>query len=493
MAHKETFTDSSGNVKSLDLRFHRQARMRYRAESIEQLFDNDYQLLKDILKHHQDKQRPRIQELIDYSEGNNHSVLESDRRGEDGMSDNRAVHNFGRAISSFKQGYLVGNPIKVVYGGADDQDYNNALERLALENDFDQLDRSIVLDLSVVGRAFDLVYRAMDDTTRAVKLDPLDTFVIFDQTLENHSVAGVRYYKKSQFKDDVNIVEVYTNSERIIFEQEKELIEISREKHFFEIVPITEYLNTASGMGDYESELSLIDLYDSSQSDTANYMQDLSDAILAIIGRIGFPSDVDTADKRIEYIRKMRKARFLNLEPPIDGEGREGHVDAKYLYKEYDVDGTEAYKSRIVNDIHKFTNTPDMTDLNFGSQQSGEALKWKIFGFDQERINMQNLFEKSLKRRYRLVAKISEILKEIDGFDVSKLKITFTPNLPADTKNVIDNAKNLYGMTSDQTVFEMLQLATGVNAQAEMERLKNIAESSEDEQDLGDVSKYGRT
>ncbi|HHL0717850.1 TPA: phage portal protein, partial [Streptococcus agalactiae] len=69
-----------------------------------------------------------------------------------------------------------------------------------------------------------------------------------------------------------------------------------------------------------------------------------------------------------------RKARLLNLEPPVDSEGREGSVDAKYLYKKYDVQGTEAYKNRIAEDIHRFTNTPDMTDNKFAGNQSGEAL-----------------------------------------------------------------------------------------------------------------------
>jgi len=241
---------------------------------------------------------------------------------------------------------------------------------------------------------------------------------------------------------------------------------------------LTEYLNSSNGMGDYESVLSLIDLYDSSQSDTANYMQDLSDAILAIIGRVSFPSDCDTAEKQIEFMRKMRKARLLNLEPPVDANGNEGSVDAKYLYKQYDVNGTEAYKNRIINDIHKITNTPDLSDDNFSGTQSGEAMKWKIFGFDQKRVDMQALFEKSLIRRYKLIAKISETLREIQNFDLSKVRVTFVPNLPADTSNVVTNAKSLYGVVSDETVYSMLQSATGVDAQTEMERIEKQQQNS---------------
>ena len=262
------------------------------------------------------------------------------------------------------------------------------------------------------------------------------------------------------------------------FDSSKDFKLIDQAPHAFEIVPITEYLNSSNGMGDYESVLSLIDLYDASQSDTANYMQDLSDAILAIIGRVSFPADCDTAEKQIDFMRNMRKARLLNLEPPVDANGNEGSVDAKYLYKQYDVNGTEAYKNRVISDIHKITNTPDLSDDNFSGTQSGEAMKWKIFGFDQKRVDMQALFEKSLKRRYKLIARISEILKEIKDFELSKIRVTFVPNLPADTSSVVANAKNLYGVVSDETVFSMLQTATGVDAKTEMERIKAQQESS---------------
>lgn len=154
----------------------------------------------------------------------------------------------------------------------------------------------------------------------------------------------------------------------------------------------------------------------------------------------------------------MRKARLLNLEPPVDTEGREGSVDAKYLYKQYDVNGTEAYKDRVVQDIHRFTNTPDMSDSKFAGTQSGEALKWKVFGLDQERVDLQALFEQSLKRRYKLIARVSELLKEIDGFDISKLKITFTPNLPKSLHEKIEAFKALGGELSQKTTMSITDI-----------------------------------
>ena len=87
----------------------------------------------------------------------------------------------------------------------------------------------------------------------------------------------------------------------------------NEENHFFDGVPIIEYMNNKFRQGDYEDVLNLIDLYDAAQSDTANYMTDLNDAYLVIQGNVDL--DVETAEK-------MKEARLILLqtEPGVEGE-----------------------------------------------------------------------------------------------------------------------------------------------------------------------------
>lgn len=458
MAYNETFVDSTGKSKTLTLRFHRESRMRYRINNVEELFENEYKVLREFLEHHKSVQRPRIQELYDYSEGNNHTISIQQRRSEQDMADTRIIHNFGKSISVFKQGYLVGKPIQVEYeDGEENSTTDEVLKEIAKVNSFHDLNRMLVLDLSKVGRAYDLVYRSMEDVTKVKRLDPLNTFVIYDNTLEDKMLAGVRYYSVGLSDNKQHFIDVYLND--VIHKckvEDSGITGLVVEHHMFNDVPITEYLNTAEGMGDYESELSLIDSYDAVQSDTANYMTDTSDAILAIFGQVAFPDDVlGDNKKQIEYMRKMRRARLLQLKPHVDINGTEGKVDAKYLYKQYDVNGVESYKKRIVNDIHKYTNTPDMTDTNFSGVQSGEAMKYKLFGLEQARVDTQSLFEKSLKRRYQLIANIGDYVKELTDFDISKLKITFNPNLPQALEETINAFKSLGGMVTNETAMRL--------------------------------------
>lgn len=458
MAYNKTFVDSTGKSKTLTLRFHRESRMRYRINNVEELFENEHKVLREFLEHHKSIQRPRIQELYDYSEGNNHTISIQQRRSEQDMADTRIIHNFGKSISVFKQGYLVGKPIQVEYeDGEENSSTDEVLKEIAKVNSFHDLNRMLVLDLSKVGRAYDLVYRSMEDVTKVKRLDPLNTFVIYDNTLEDKMLAGVRYYSVGLSDNKQHFIDVYLNNDiHKCKVEDSGITSLAIEPHMFNDVPITEYLNTAEGMGDYESELSLIDSYDAVQSDTANYMTDTSDAILAIFGQVAFPDDVlGDNKKQIEYMRKMRRARLLQLKPPVDINGTEGKVDAKYLYKQYDVNGVESYKKRIVNDIHKYTNTPDMTDTNFSGVQSGEAMKYKLFGLEQARVDTQSLFEKSLKRRYQLIANIGDYVKELTDFDISKLKITFNPNLPKALEETINAFKSLGGMVTNETAMRL--------------------------------------
>ena len=471
--YKETFVDSTGKAHKLEIRFHRESRMRYRVNSIDDLITDNYKLLIEYIEHHKKRQKPRIQELYDYAEGNNHSISQEQRRSDADMADNRIVHNFGKSISVFKQGYLVGKPIVVEYD--DNEEYSSideTLKEIGRVNNFHNLNRSLVKDLSQVGRAYDLVYRSSDDITKVKRLDPLETFVIYDMSLENNSIVAVRYYSSGIFDNAREFVEFYSSDRIVRFEnKEGSLIELETHPHVFSTIPITEYLNNEQGLGDYETELSLIDSYDAVESDTANYMTDTSDAILAIIGDIEFPPDVaNDSAKQIEYMRRMRRARLLQIKPPTDLQGNDKNVDAKYLYKQYDVSGVEAYKSRIVNDIHKFTNTPDMTDQNFSGVQSGEAMKYKLFGLEQERVDTQAIFEKSLRRRYKLIASVGQYVQELVDFDISKLKITFNPNLPKVMKEVIDSFTALGGMISNETAMAI----TGIveNPKGEIAKLE---------------------
>src|SRR5699024_3645534 len=218
-------------------------------------------------------------------------------------------------------------------------------------------------------------------------------------------------------------------------------------------------------LGDFERVINLIDLYDESQSDTSNYMTDLNDAMLKIVGNV----EIDT-----EEAKQMKEHNILMLQTEPAMEGRQSQADADYIYKKYDVQGTEKYKDRVKNDIHMFTHTPNMDDDSFAGTQSGESLKYKLFGLEQKRATIERLFKKSLRDRYRLINNIMVIASEGE-FDVNKISITFTPNLPKSLIDEIEAFTKLGGDLSEETKLSILSIVE--NPQEEMERIESEKES----------------
>ena len=69
------------------------------------------------------------------------------------------------------------------------------------------------------------------------------------------------------------------------------------EPHSFGKVTITEFSNNEKRRGDFEKVIPLIDLYDNAQSDTANYMSDLNDAMLLVVGNMELDSNTAQLQK----------------------------------------------------------------------------------------------------------------------------------------------------------------------------------------------------
>lgn len=414
----------------------------------------DLPALRTFILHHYEHQQRRLKILHSYYEGINANLLEGYRRKEEDKSDHRASHPFAEYISDFTNGYFLGKPVGVEHAKAQDK-----LKDVHSYNDIDSLNRELGLDMSIYGRAYELAMKNNDDEYRFYRLKPEETFIIYDNSVEMNSVAAVRY-----FPDDVNAndestytAEVHTNDKTYTYTMQMQvqsnLKYLADEPHAYGRVRITEYRNNRDRRGDFEKVLQQIDLYDRAQADTANYMTDLNDALLVIVGNTDL--DADEASKQ-------KKANILLLEPKEHtdnqtGNVREGHIDAKYIYKQYDVAGSEAYKKRLANDVHLLTNTPNMSDEKFSGNQSGESMKYKLFGLEQKTVIKEGMFIKGLRRRYKLLQTIMQVDKTLDaGIDLKENEYTFVRNLPKALTEDLKVYAESGGVLSQTTLMTLL-------------------------------------
>ncbi|PBH34541.1 phage portal protein, partial [Clostridioides difficile] len=123
---------------------------------------------------------------------------------------------------------------------------------------------------------------------------------------------------------------------------------------------------------------------------------------------------------------------------------------------------------------HTLTNTPDMTDENFGGQQSGEAMKYKLFGLEQRTAIKEGLFRKGLVRRYKLVGEIMSINREIDKDNLRDLIFTFTRNLPKSLTEEMQMYINSCVEISQKTLMSLVSFID--NPKDEDERIRKEQE-----------------
>ena len=229
------------------------------------------------------------------------------------------------------------------------------------------------------------------------------------------------------------------------------------EPHYFDDVPIVEYINNRQRRGDFEGVISLIDAYNKAQSLTLDDMEDFTDAYLILRGSGGMTD---------EDIKTLRKNKVMNVD---EGGG------AEWLIKNLNDTYIENIKNRLQRDIHKFSSVPDMSDENFVGNASGVAIKYKLIGLEQVRSRKERGFKESLQRRIELIAGMLKLKNKAD-VDFRDIEITFTANIPANNEEQANIVKNLYGLVSQKRLLSLLPFVT--DPAEEMQELKKEQEES---------------
>ena len=447
--------------------------------------------LKNYIGTHRSEQLDRLKELKRYYLADN-NIKYREAKSDPYSADNRIASDWAKYITVFEQGYMLGNPVEYKNENAEIQ---NLIDNFSKQNNEQDHNVAIKTDLAIYGRAYELLNTFQDEDgsvwVKLYRMDPEQTFVIYDDSFEQRSLMAVNYYSISYGNGHKrDFVKVYTSNaiyEYVDDNQDTDTLKLKEvSEHFFNGVPVNEFSNNADRTGAFEAVLDSIDAYDLSQSELANFQQDSNEALLVISGNpfTGVEDKDFMEDGRINpngrlaVSQAFKKAKILILDDnPIPGGSA---PSANYLVKTYDTTGAEAYKERLVNDILRFTFTPDTTDNNFAGTQSGEAMKYKMMAADNYRGKQELLFEKGLMRRLRLAVNIWKIKgNDSENYSlINETDVVFTPNLPQNDTELVTIVKSLYGVVSEQTIVEILEQVTGVNAEAEMKRLKEEQEKA---------------
>lgn len=473
---------------------------------------------------------PRITKLQRYYLGDNDIHYWTNDKKIRNRADNRIASGFAKFITNMRVGYMLGKPIQFKPDddtGADSS-VDDLLSQFNQENDEKYHEKVMKTNLSVTGRAYELLYAgdAEEDDEGNVKtpdvklraIDPATAFVVYDTSIDRHSLFGVRYYTVEYNSRTISYVDVYTadmtyhfmNEDGLTTQSGSDYQLVSQEQTSFGAVPLTEYVNNESKTGDWESKLDEIDAYDLAMSEMANSEEDFANAKLVLNGDLDFSDnmvEVHNADGSVmvnddgEPVKVPKidtKDQFLWLKPSVvpssNGSNTVVPSSAEYLTKQINETGWKTFIDQLSTDIHKDTNTPNTTDEAFSGQSSGVALMYKLFGEDQERSMQESLYTRGIMRRLRLLGNFWKKNFEINDANIMNSYVPhYTPNLPRNNSDIVNMVVQIANsnLVSEDTLREMISQVTGVSADAEKERINEEQEENEGQGTFNDAPLQG--
>lgn len=418
----------------------------------------DKQAIRHLIIKHR-KEVKRLQMLSNYYEGQ-HKILEDTNR------ENRLVCNHAKDISDSATSYFIGNPIS--YKSAKDlTPLTDALDTAGA----DEADGDNGLDLSIYGRAYEYIYTKREETDLIVKnLPPENTFMVYDDSIEQNELFAVYYYAKIDDTDKsgpIYVATVLTQNYKYVLniqdiEGPQGLLE-APEPHYKGEVPLIEYRNNKLALGDFELQIPLIDAYNALMSDRVTDKEQFIDAILAIYGTLLSDEDEEEGWEKGEAKGSRKAMARLKKEKMIE---MPDASKAEYLTRTFDESGVEILKKAIEQDIHKFSHIPCMTDESFGGNVSGVAMEFKLLGLENITKIKTRYYKKGLRKRLRIFVNYLNIRSGIQ-IDVSGITPTFTRALPKNLLEISQIVSNLWGKMSKKTLLSQVPFVENVEDEVE--------------------------
>lgn len=369
--------------------------------------------------------------------------------------DNRIVVNFPKYIVDTMNGFFIGNPIKTV---ADDDAVSDFVEYLDQYNDQDDNNAELSKICSIFGHGFEMYYTDEEAELCITYLDPLESFMIYDEGIIERPLFFVR-----RFTDNENIEWGSISDSGYVrhFKVTGGLQWVDEwQPHHFDGVPATEYLENAERQGLFEPVLSIVNAYNKAISEKANDVDYFADAYMKILGAV-----VEQED--LQFIRDNRIVNFT-------GENAENIV-AEFMGKPNGDTTQENLLERMERLIFQISMVANISDENFGAS-SGISLKYKLQAMSNLEKTKERKFTSGMNRRYKLL--FGHPASKVPKDAWVQLHYVFTPNTPANLLEEAQIAAQMEGIVSKETQLRVLSIVD--NVQDELDKIEEESKSQEE-------------
>lgn len=422
------------------------------------------ELVVKLIREHE-KQLPRFKKLKKYYLGE-HDILSKQRSKN--KPNYKPVCNHAKDIADTSTGYFMGNTIS--YSNSEDTDIDELL--IAFDNaEIDESDHDNALDMAIYGVAYEYVYARENENILDIKsLEVENTFIVYDDSIEQQPLFGVYYFKRKENKADTETYQAVIMTKQFVYSivlegKEKGIISDKPIPHNMGDIPIIEYKNNKYSIGDFEQQIGLIDSYNSLTANRINDKEQFIDSILVLYGaRLG-----DDEEESIKAMESLAEHKLLELHP---------EARAEYLSKTLNENEVETLRNAVKQDIYTFSHIPNLTDENFAGNSSGVAMEFKLLGLEMITKIKQRYYVKGLKKRIKLFANYLGLTQI--AIDANSIIPNFSRSLPKNLLEISQIVSNLDGKVSQETLLSQIPFVEDPMSEIEKvneEKQENIAQN----------------
>lgn len=235
----------------------------------------------------------------------------------------------------------------------------------------------------------------------------------------------------------------------------------------WDAVPFVAVKNNSYEMPDIKFIKSLIDEYDETRSENANFLANVRRLIYVLKGYGG--------ESLAEFVKNLNYFGAVNVDDPSEG-------DVDVVNPQVDLGGYDAHFQQLKRDILEFGQGVNKNLEEIGNAPSGIALKFLYSGLDLK----CNKLEKSLKTAFRKLLEFVDVYLAIKGRAVPKapVEIVFNRLMLVNETEAINNAGSSVGIVSQRTALahhpwvqdvdeevKQMEKEEGERAQAEFDRV----------------------
>lgn len=418
----------------------------------------DVEHLAHFIAEHQ-RRLPRYERLKALYSGN-HIIFQSPPK-ERFKPDNRLVVNFAKYIVDTINGFFIGVPIKTQH---DDEEIAQAVEFIQQYTNQDNVNAELAKLCSIYGHAYELLYLDENAEASTAYIDPREAFIIYDESIVSRPRYGVRYYRNSKGRLEGSFSDARSVYYFIYGDKGYQITE--ERPHYFDGVPMIEYVENEERTGAFEPVESLINAYNKALSEKANDVDYYADAYLKILG----------ADLDHDTLNTLRDNRIINMS---GGDSEKIVVD--FLAKPEADKTQENLIDRLERLIYQMSMVTNINDENFGNS-SGVAMRYKLQSMGNLANVKESKFKTSMTARWRMLMSLPNSKTPKDAW--MGLSYVFTRNIPSNLAEEAQIAGQLSGIVSEETQLKVLSVVDNVKEEIARKDKEQDAKLNEQFSDL---------